>query len=314
MPVWQTLLDVPRSHVFPWLGGRKVYGHGRTWRITGVLPAEFGWYNFQLSGRSATLLEPAEPPDWVADAQITDKGYLVGNRFVPNRAWLDPDPDKLIAQTLPVFLVEPGLDRFVHVLVGFDMARRCIYVRQLFDQGQEEAVRRAFVDRRFDVHSIPGVPPALDLAFRFASRQRQLLEERRAEVERRRLEEERREAARRNIGTGLGRRTLAATDFHAAATAAMHVGGAELLDVRPGYRQNEMIVQYRFENRRLECVCDKNTLAILDSGICLADHRTGEKGDTYFTLESLPGVVRQADREGRLVIYRHADGYEDDED
>jgi hypothetical protein len=34
------------------------------------------------------------------------------------------------------------------------------------------------------------------------------------------------------------------------------------------------------------------------------DHRTGEKGDTKFTLESLPGVVREAEREGVLVVFR----------
>ena len=46
-------------------------------------------------------------------------------------------------------------------------------------------------------------------------------------------------------------------------------------------------------------------MRIIDSGICLQDHNTGEKGDTYFTLESLPAVIRQADREGKLVVYRH---------
>jgi hypothetical protein len=40
----------------------------------------------------------------------------------------------------------------------------------------------------------------------------------------------------------------------------------------------------------------------------LTDHRTGEKGDTLFTLESLPAVVRQAIKEHKLVVYRHADG------
>jgi len=312
VPAWEDLLDAPESRVLPWLGGRRVYDRNRAWRIAGDLPAEFGWYSFELSGRIATLLEPAEPEAGWEGYINTARGYLVGNRFIPEKARVEPDPDKLIEQTVPVFLVEPGLDRFAPVEICFDPVHRPIYVQQLFDLGPEDAVRRAFIDKRPDVHDVPGVPPALDLAFRFASRQRQLLEERRAEVERRRQEEERREAARRNMGTGLGRRTLAATDFPAAARAALRVGGAEFLDARPGYRHNEMIVQYRFENRRLECVCDKATLRIIDSGICLTDHRTGEKGDTRFTLETLPGVVRQALDEGRLVVYRHVDGDADD--
>ena len=38
----------------------------------------------------------------------------------------------------------------------------------------------------------------------------------------------------------------------------------------------------------------------------LTDESTGEKGDTRFTLESLPTVVQQAMDEGILVVYRHA--------
>jgi hypothetical protein len=46
----------------------------------------------------------------------------------------------------------------------------------------------------------------------------------------------------------------------------------------------------------------------VDSGICLVDHGTGERGDTRFTLESLPGVVGEAMDLGRLVVFRHVDG------
>ena len=116
------------------------------------------------------------------------------------------------------------------------------------------------------------------------------------------------------MGTGPGRRTLAQMDFEAAAKAALKVGGAEYLDSHPGYGRREMVVQYRFENRRLECVVNTQTLTVIDSGICLTDHRTGEKGDTYFTLESLPAVVRQAIQLNKLVVYRHVGGDARDED
>jgi hypothetical protein len=109
----------------------------------------------------------------------------------------------------------------------------------------------------------------------------------------------------RNMGTGLGRRTLAAHDFETAARAALGVGGAVFLDARQGRVPNEMVVQYRINNQRLECVCDKNTLQITDAGICLEDHYTGEKGDTYFSLESLPAVVNEAIRRDKLVVWRH---------
>jgi len=37
----------------------------------------------------------------------------------------------------------------------------------------------------------------------------------------------------------------------------------------------------------------------------LTDHDTDERGDTYFTLESLPAVVREAEQRGKLVVFRH---------
>lgn len=311
---WQELLEAPSGHlVAPWLGGRRIYSIGRAWRVPNRLPREFGWYLWELRGRTASWLRKHEPDPSYSDGKVVAKGYLVGDRFIPETARVDPDPTKLIEQTVEVFLVEPGIDRFSQVLVTFDDEKRPIYMQELFPLGPEDEVRRAFIDRKEPIDNIAGVTPALDLAFHFASRQRQLLEERRAELERIHAEERRREEAMRSIGTGLGRRTVAATDFETAARAALAVGGAELLDVRAGRVRNEMVVQYRFSNRRLECVADRNTLQIIDSGICLEDHHTREKGDTYFTLESLPAVVRQAIQEHKLVVYRHADGDLDDD-
>ena len=67
-----------------------------------------------------------------------------------------------------------------------------------------------------------------------------------------------------------------------------------------------MVVQYRFRQQRLECVVERHTLRVVDAGVCLEDHDTGEKGDRELTLESLPPVVGQAIDEGRLVVWRHA--------
>jgi len=297
-----------RTCTFPWLGGRRVRSATQAWRIDGVLPREFGWYEFGLSGRNATLVGPAEPDERYGSDRPYISGYAVGDRFIPENARVDPDPDKLVEQTEPIYLVQPGLDRFVKVRAARDPDLKLIYCEQLFDEGAEDDVRRAFVDREESLAKYKGVSPALDLAFRFASHQRLLYEARRAELERRRREEARREEARRNMGTAVGRRTLATTDFEAAAKAALSLSGAELLDVRDGYRRREAVVQYRFQNRRLECVVDRVTLRVIDSGICLTDHHTGEKGDTYFSLEALPGVVQEAIRGNKLVVYRHADG------
>jgi hypothetical protein len=312
---WQDLLSESSGRVTaPWLGGRRIFQGSKVWRLQGKLPREFGWYLWELNGRKASWLKKDEPDSEYGEGWETCKGYLIGDRFIHEQFPRGAQVNEFAELTQPVFLVEPGLDRFTYVRIVRDPERRHVYMEELFPQGPEDEVRRAFVDKKESVNDIKGVTPALDLAFRFATRQRQLLEERRAELEAKRLEEERLEQARESIGTGLGRRTLAAEDFEAAARAALSVGGAELLDIRGGRTRHEATVQYRYENRRLECVADKRTLRIIDSGICLTDHHTREKGDTYFTLESLPSVVGEALRGNKLVVYRHVDGDVDDYD
>ena len=107
---------------------------------------------------------------------------------------------------------------------------------------------------------------------------------------------------------------MAAVDFEEAARAALSVADAELLDHRDSARRGEKVITYRLDGRRYECVCDARTLNILDAGVCLNDYRTGQKGDTWFTLESLPGVIREADRTGVLHVFRRVDDDYDDYD
>ena len=97
---------------------------------------------------------------------------------------------------------------------------------------------------------------------------------------------------------------MAAVDFGQAAQAALAVTGAEYLDHRASANRGEMVVTFRLDGQRFECVADARTLRIVDSGICLVDYRTQERGDTRFTLESLPDVIRQAVRERRLHVFR----------
>lgn len=319
---WQDLLSSDDDErTLPWTGGRQVHDRERTWTIQGKLPAEHGWNIFRISGgRKAELKGPADPdPEFGTGHQLV-RGYLVGDRIIPDDARVDPDPTKLIGQTVPVFLVEPGLERFARA-VAAQTRSGLVYISQEFPQGSEAAVQMAYQDRKDSVAHVIGVTPALDLAFRWVSYQRLAAEEREREMERIRVEEERKQAeaeklrqAMKDAGTGAGRRALAQRDFSAAAKAALKLTGAELLDARPSYNRREMVVQYRFQNRRLECVVDKDTLRVVDSGICLTDHHTGVKGDTRFTLESLPTVVGEALRTGKLVVYRHVDGDRDYDD
>lgn len=320
---WMALLGEKQTLTLPWVGGRKLWGQSRTWKLAGKLPPEFGWHQFEVDGsRKATWSGESWMDDEVLEARPNVCGVLVGDRLIPDGAAVVPDPKQIVSQTLQVHLVEPGLERFTRARAAQLQGGAWVYFRQEFPLGPEAQVLDAFLERKASVDDVPEVTPALDLAFRFESFRREeaelwrALQEEAAREEAERVAREeaaarRVEAHRRRMveltGTGGGRRELAGRDFEAAARAALRVSGAELLDHRNARNRGEKVVQFRYQRRRFECVVDARSLRIIDSGICLVDHGTGEKGDTYFTLESLPVVIAQAMREGRLVVFRHVD-------
>lgn len=298
--------------MIPWVGGKSLRGSDdRVWTIEGRLPQEFGWYRFKLNGRKARVsgAVPADP----STLRHKVLGYLVGDRIIPDGVRVDPDPKKIIPSSERVHLLEDGLDRFVRVSAGrVHEGGPLVFDSQQMPQGPEEDVLGAYLDEKPSVDAIAGVTPALDAAFRMESYQRVEAERRRLEEERRlREEEERRQLAERRrqlveqLGDGAGRRAMAAVDFDQAARAALAVGGAQFLDSRRSHARHERVVRFRLDQRRFECTCDERTLNIIDAGVCLIDHATGIRGDTWYTLESLPGVIRQAERQGVLVVFRH---------
>lgn len=306
---WESLLSQTTEVVVPWVGGRQVSVGTRVWGLTGDLPAEHGWYavEAQSGGRTARVTGAAASDDADADRYIYGRGYLAGDRFVREglNSWALA-PITNIARTLrPVHLLPAGLDRFARVGVIELIDGKLVFLRSEFPVGPEPEVQTAYEDRAVDLTRVKGVPPALDFAFRFARDIRTRQEARDAEILRLREAEEQRERAFRDAGTSIGRRHLATTDFAAAAKAALELSGSELLDVKGCGDPNARVVRYRFRHQRFECVVDAASLRVIEAGICLSDHDTGERGDDLFTLESLPSVVAQAMDEGLLVVLRH---------
>ena len=311
---WRDLLQKSgETQILPWTGGRSLRLGVRAWKLTGRLPSEFGWYEFVLQGREAHLKGPADPQPELLINKV--KGYLVGDRILVDGVRVNPDDIfDTMGKAEPVRLIEPGLDRFCRITAGRHFEEGpLVYEGQAMPLGPEDAVMAAYLGQKSSVEHISGVPPALDAAFRMEMYQTIEAARRRAELEEQRRKEELRLKIQETLGTGESRRALAHFDFEQGARAALLVGGAQYLDHRPSVRKNEMVVKFMLDHQRFECVCDANTLRILDAGICLTDHHTGEKGDTFFTLESLPGVIRQAQHEGVLHVFRHVDEYHDND-
>lgn len=314
---WRDLIQASEEVVLPWVGGRDLRTAARSFRLGGRLPAEYGWYGFEVSGSRGATLKGARN---AATETLLDQecGYLVGDRFVSDRVVTHLDIATLVETAPTVFLVDTGLDRFSRIRAGRVFSGGpFVYVGLEMPLGPETEVLNAFLDKATSVADVKNVAPGLDMAFRMESWQRDEAEKRRLELERLRREEEERlarEERRRQIaqqmGTAVGRREMARIDFAEAARAALRLSDAELLDHRAGERRGEHVVRFRFIQRRFECVCDDN-LRIIDSGICLNAHyddpdfEEGTRGDTWLTLESLPGVIREANDTHRLVVFRH---------
>lgn len=307
---WQSLLQKDNETIIlPWVGGKTLQSKNRKWKIEGNLPTEHNWYSFNLNGRKAIVNKLAEPDLSIID-NITN-GYLIGDRLIPDS--VSPNINNLVTDFKKVHLIEMGLNRFARVSVGQIYEKGPFIFNTLeFSLGPEDNVSSAFLDKKESVDDISEVSPALESAFKIESWRRDEAERRRLEEEKRRLEEEEKLKKEENfkklqgeLGTGYLRREIAQYDFKTAAESALSVGGAIYLDHRKAYDKNEMIVIFRLDGNRYECVCNKNTLRITDAGICLTDEVSGEKGDDRFSLESLPSVIREAKRNDVLVVFRH---------
>lgn len=310
--VWNQLLSEEQVVSLPWTGGRVLHGADRSWKIVDALPDEHGWHRFSVSGsRRARWIGEGEPDAALAHKVPWVSGYLVDDRLIPDGAAVKTNIKEVFAQGRSTYLAEPGLDRFARVSAICHRDGKLIYWQQEFPLGPEAEVLEAFQDCRDDIDHIAAVPPALHLAFVWHTWRRRIVEaqrrrlERQAQAEARRREQQKKLKEYHQQVWDRARQRTDSLDFDTAARDALAVSGAVLLDARVAHRLDERIVQFRFRNQRFECVVHAATLRIVDAGICLEDHVTGERGDTRFTLESLPAVLEEAIRTHRLVVYRH---------
>jgi len=257
----------------PYFGGNTVCDDRRSYRLRETPPTP-AWYEFTLRGRNAEVVEliDAEPENWHLK---TRRGYIAHHQLVKDdhqAPLFGISSDEEIQRFTPVSAVE-----------WFD--GQLWFTNQEFESEVEMSVRDAFEDDQ-SIVEIKGVTPALAQVFLLESTQRLLAQEAlvRAAEEAERAEYERQMAE--------WERSVEGRIAHA-----LSHSGAEMLDWRNS-GTNQAIVRYRLGRQRFECVIDRTTLQIIDSGICL------EGADSELNLSSLPSAVQEAIDTGQLHVYR----------
>ena len=305
---WKDLLQKPdETIVTPWLGGRRLFYGSRSWKIKGPLPSEAGMYEWTIDSRTARLKE--ESDEGVPTEEIC--GYAVGDLFVSDSQGGNISTPQEMAGRFPRLHLMDHLDHFERVSAHRYWTNGPLFYGGLsFPLGPEDEVREAYLEDKDSLREVKEVTPALDLCFRLACARREEQRRIREEAERARAQEEERqrraqeraaleEQVRTSLGDGLTRRRLAQVDFETAARSSLSIGGASYVEHRRT-GNGEYVVRYTLNGGRYECVC-REDLSIVEAGVCLTSETTGERGDSYFTLESLPGVVREAVSEGAVI-------------
>jgi hypothetical protein len=296
---------------YAWLRDRRV-------RVQGEVVTN-GWWRVQVQGRRARPVAAATPEQ--AAAALTAlpriRGHVLrvhgGVLLVDNRAVCHavdlPPPDEV-----PPVLAPATARRWPtgHLL--------------LWDQreweGETEEAARCALDDRVGLGAIKGIPASLRAAFGFATAQlasralaipaepaevRRWVGEMadqgyaRAETALRALADER--ASRTRPARPIRARTAPpeptrTTDLETEVEDTLRAAGARLLGVR---RLGAGVVEVRwmFQGQRLISQVSEPGLRVIDSGVCLAG------SDDLVTLDSLPGVIREALDTDALVITRH---------
>jgi len=314
--------------VLAYLGGPFVHAKDRRLRIEEPRPS-IGFHRFEIKGRSARALAPDDSPDLAGLPRV--RGHHV-------RGWLTRaelrDPKERVLGLERIQLVpaeEPAPFSVVR-------ARRWYSGDQVFESldfdGEVEEAARLRLERLEPLGDMKGVPASLRLAYgvalalAVAERMTIPLSVREAAAAGPRVAEGG-EAIARELVTALAARRAEEVDrariaaivagrrprepvtayparprdnptldnAHVRAEIALDGACARMLSSRHLGHGN-LEVAFEFMGERFISVVDAITLQVYDSGVCLAG------ADELVTLDSLPGVIREAIDDDLLVITR----------
>lgn len=308
---YQRFLSQREELVLPWGGGPRIAAPGRS-LVLRRRPAAAGWWRVRIEGREALPLEPAAAPDPEQLAGLPQvRGARWGQRLVPD----DARPRELL------FLGEDDPERFAPLAARRWHDGAWLLVEEDLEGPAEEPARRAFDERAGLTTS--GVGAALRAAFACATLERaarelslpwhplETLHELSAVAAAGAPEAERLLARRAEARRARAPRSAPAPSWQEArdesrarrrplrlVERALGAAGAQLLSARSLEGGRLLAVRYRFLEGRFESVVEVPSPRVVDAGICL------EGADRRLTLESLPGVIREAVQRGALYVTR----------
>lgn len=307
---WRKFIATTESVVLPYFGGATVdAAEGRRLRVTTIVPA--GWWRFDVSGRQATPIEPAEPPDLTPLPR--ERGHYAARWLFfggarEERIQLLPAEEPPALSPLSARRWHSG--ELVFEALEFeteaeDEARRALEAEQPIGEvkGVGASLRAAFgfvlADKLGRSLSIAVSPREVHgAALAFAERGRDAVLEHLHQLEERRRLELIRVASfdpLRAMQQVAARQPERRPDR---VRRALDAAGAALLSERD-LGNGTIEVTFDFLGERFISIVDAVTLQVYDAGICLS----GE--DRLVNLDSLPSVIREAIDTGQLVITRH---------
>lgn len=322
--------------VLPHFGGLTLEAKERRLRLR--QSCEPGWWRFCVEGRYAEALGPAEPEG--LELLPVVRGHYTRGRLVQEGAnaeplWFLPEEPPRFAflrarrwPTGALIYDGPELEGDAE-----EQVRRLYQERKGSAQGASGAPRGvdglgpAGNPVSQDLAGLSGVPSSLRAAFLYTalfdeaearSLVVSILELRRAfsltdaertrfwthlSAERARAQREQQQQAQLSLARVRADAIQAARlrggrSERDEVQAALEKSGAQLLDLRT-LQDHQLEVIFRVDGERFQAVVWADTLQVLDAGICLSGH------DAALTLESLPGVIREAIQDDVLVITRH---------
>ncbi|WP_224367781.1 hypothetical protein [Hyalangium versicolor] len=328
---YRKFLGKEEERVLPYLGGAFLHAADRRLRLA-TEPATPGWYRFRIKGREATPVAPVEPEGLESLPSV--RGHLVGERLVREGAIAEHVhflPEEEPARLSPCRARRWHSGELLFDSLDFESEAEEAVRRALEDdaslaqlKGVPATLRSAFSYAVLEAQSrrlaIPAAPaelrphlvsvaelgrPEAERALRALAAERALAEREMVELRRRREIADRARQhveaqPRREEGRGRNWRTAEA-DAMARAELALEAAGARMRSVRALNRENLEVI-FTFMDERFISIVNRDTLQVVDSGICLGH----PPSDNLVTLESLPSVIKEAIDTGRLVILRHA--------